>query len=114
MSANPDRPVSACLSSPAQPAFRIELSLTVADAAALWSAALDRALAQPGADYDDVIEVLGPSEDPDLAACLAMLTAPSAIPGCNLDDFELVPVQAVPAQAPANDLQLARRAGASR
>ena len=114
MSAKSDRPIPARLSSHVQPAFKIELSLTVADASALWSAARDRALATQGAELDEIVEVIGPSEDPDLAACLAMLTAPAAIPGCSLDDYELVPLQSVLAQAPANDLQLARQAGASR
>jgi hypothetical protein len=109
LSANLDRPMPASLPPRGQLAYRIELSLTVADASALWSAALDRALAQPGAAYDDAIEVLGPSEDPDLSACLAMLTAPAAVAGCSLDDYEVVPVQVVP-QAPANDYQLARKA----
>ncbi|WP_448661382.1 hypothetical protein ACG3SL_12075 [Sphingomonas sp. CJ20] len=35
----------------------------------------------------DVLDTIGPREDPQLAECLSMLTAPSAIPGCGLDSF---------------------------
>jgi hypothetical protein len=108
-----DRPGSASTASCTQPAFRIELSLTVADAAALWNAAFAAGLETPGASRDDLVQVIGPAEDPDLAACLAMLAAPAGLAGCELDDFELVELRSAPKRAPANDMTLQRKLGAS-
>jgi hypothetical protein len=110
LSANTDRPNPAGASTPARSTFRIELSLSVADASALWNAALDKGLAAPAATREDLIEVIGPSQDPDLAACLAMLTAPAAIAGCRLEDFEVVEIPAAHAQAAANDQITGNRA----
>ena len=112
MSANTDRPTPASASSLLPSAFRIELSLSVSDASALWNAALDRGLAAPAATREDLIELIGPSQDPDLAACLALLTAPAAIPGCRLEDYEVVILPAAHAQAAANDVVTGTRAGA--
>jgi hypothetical protein len=72
-----------------QSTYSIELQLSVTDAGALWAAAVEKGLGSPGATLDDLCDVLGPREDPDLSACLAMLTAPTAIPGCSLHDFEI-------------------------
>lgn len=36
---------------------------------------------------DDVIDVLGPSEDPSLNDCIATLLKPETVAGCLLDDF---------------------------
>jgi hypothetical protein len=67
-------------------AFTVTLTLNVEDAHALWSAAADKAL-QAGMALSDVLDTIGPREDPSVADCLAMLTAPSAIAGCALDGF---------------------------
>jgi hypothetical protein len=42
---------------------------------------------------DEVIEVVGPSEDPSTSDCLAALTKPDVLPGCVLADFW---IEAVP------------------
>jgi hypothetical protein len=112
LSANTNRPARASMRPAAQPSYRIELSLSVSDAAALWCAALARGMAAPGASRDDLVDVIGPAEDPDLAACLIMLAVPAEMPGCALHDVELVAFDAPPARAAANDLALRRRARA--
>jgi len=52
--------------------------------------------------------VLGPREDPDLPACIAMLAAPAPIAGCRLHDFQLVEPQPGFAMPAANDLMAVR------
>jgi hypothetical protein len=88
--------------------FTIELSLSVADGQALWAAAAEFGLAAPGATFEDVCDSIGPRDDPDLPACLAMLTAPRAIGGCQLHDFEIVEHKGGAFKAAANDLAAAR------
>lgn len=70
-------------------AFVVTLTLTVEDTQALWSAAADRALAAPGMTIADVLDTLGPREDPSIADCISMLTAPAGIAGCALEAFEV-------------------------
>lgn len=73
-------------------AFTVTLTLNVEDARALWNAAAEKALQAPGMTLADVLDTIGPREDPSIADCIAMLTAPAAIPGCALDDFEVSPL----------------------
>ena len=107
-----ERPLPASLAAFAQSAYRIELSLNVTDAAALWRAAFDKGLSSLAASRDDLVEMIGPAEDPDLGACLTLLTLPSAIPGCALEDFDLVEQRVASEPTAANDL-VAERVGAS-
>ncbi len=67
--------------------YRVEIRLTVTDASALWQAAAAKALTAHGMSLDDVVDTLGPSADPSVEDCLAMLTAPEALAGCTLGDF---------------------------
>jgi hypothetical protein len=69
--------------------FTVTLTLNVEDARALWSAAAEKAQQAPGMTLSDVLDTLGPREDPSIADCIAMLTAPAAIAGCALDDFSV-------------------------
>lgn len=69
--------------------FQVVLSLAVSDGEALWDAAAAKALAAPGARLSDVIDVIGPREDPAIAECIAMLAQPAAMPGCDFDSFEV-------------------------
>jgi len=62
--------------------LRVSFDVVVTDAEALWHAAARIALRQPGTTIAEVEDVLGPAEDPMLSECLAMLTAPDALPGC--------------------------------
>lgn len=77
--------------SEASRSFTVSLTLTVDDARALWSAAADRALAAPGMTLADVLDTIGPREDPAIAECIAMLAGPAKIAGCDLDAFEVLP-----------------------
>lgn len=70
-------------------AFTVTLTLTVEDARALWTAAAEKAMQAPGMTLSDVLDTLGPREDPSIADCIAMLTVPGAIAGCALDDFSI-------------------------
>jgi hypothetical protein len=78
--------------------FTVALTLTVADARALWSAAADRALAAPGMTLADVLDTIGPREDPSIADCIALLTGPAAIAGCTVDEFDVLENGLAPAQ----------------
>ena len=81
-----------CKSRPAAPEqVRIALTFTVRDREALWDAAAARGLTAPGMDIDDVIDVIGPREDPSIPDCLAMLVQPMSAPGCLLDQFDVTP-----------------------
>ncbi len=80
------RPVSTA----SAPAYTVTLTLTVEDVQALWSAAAERALAAPGMTLGDVLDTIGPREDPSVADCVAMLTAPARIAGCELEGFEVL------------------------
>ncbi|ATY32074.1 hypothetical protein [Sphingomonas psychrotolerans] len=84
--------------------FTVTLTLNVEDAQALWSAAADKAL-QAGMALSDVLDTIGPREDPSVSDCIAMLTAPNAVAGCALDDFT------VQVATSAELIQLPRDAG---
>lgn len=84
--------------------YTVSLTLTVEDARALWAAAADRALAAPGMTLADVLDTIGPREDPSIAECIAMLTAPAALPGCALDSYEVM--EADMGMLPAQIIQL--------
>lgn len=90
--------------SEAPSSFTVSLTLSVEDVRALWSAAADRALAAPGMRLADVLDTIGPREDPSIADCIAMLTSPSALPGCTLESYEVV--QAEADLAPVQIIQL--------
>lgn len=70
-----------------QPTYRVNLTLAVTDPDALWRAALEKGLQSPGMDVDALIDVLGPREDPSIADCIALLTAPVPVPGCMIPDY---------------------------
>ena len=70
-----------------QPEYRLSLTLSVPDADALWAAAAARLLVAPGMTLDDVVDVIGPRQDPSVLDCLTAVVSPDAIPGCVLDDF---------------------------
>lgn len=67
--------------------YRINLTLSVSDPQALWTAAAARLLAAPDMTLDDVLDVIGPREDPSINDCIAMLAKPIAMAGCEMDDF---------------------------
>lgn len=62
--------------------FRVRFDLVVTDSRALWYAAARVAFRQPGVTAAEIEDVLGPVDDPMVPECVAMLTAPDAMPGC--------------------------------
>ena len=70
-----------------QAEYRVTWTLAVQDLDALWSAAAAKGMAAPQATIEDVLDVIGPREDPSISECIAMLAAPVPIPGCLVDDF---------------------------
>ncbi|MBO9623746.1 MAG: hypothetical protein J7500_13650 [Sphingomonas sp.] len=85
--------------------FTVTLTLKVEDAGQLWAAAAERALAAPGMTLADVLDTLGPREDPSIADCIAMLTAPAAVPGCTLEGYA-VREAPTPVSGPAQVVQM--------
>ncbi|QDX25744.1 hypothetical protein FPZ54_06740 [Sphingomonas suaedae] len=81
-----------------QPEFRVTVTLALSDAERLWNAARDRLLAAPGGCDEMVEETIGPVEAPQLADCIALLCAPSLVPGCSVDDFWVDAMPGLPSQ----------------
>lgn len=72
--------------------FRVSFDIVISDPQALWHAAASMAFQQAGMTIEDIEDVLGPAEDPSIADCVAMLTAPDAIPGCAPLSFAVEPI----------------------
>ena len=53
--------------------------------------ASQRLTAVYGMSPDEVIETIGPRQDPDIPHCMAMLVDPSRWSGCTVARFECVP-----------------------
>lgn len=70
-----------------QPEFRINFTLAVVDPPALWAAAAARLLDVPEMTLSDVLDVIGPREDPSISDCIATMAQPAGLAGCLLDDF---------------------------
>ena len=93
----------------AQPEYRISITLAVNDVSRLWSAAAAKAMTAPGMRIEDVLDTIGPREAPSVRDCIAMLTAPGAVPGCCVDDFWIDFLPNLPSRA-----ELAQIAGTER
>lgn len=92
-------PAATLLDDGPQAEYRVTLTLAVRDARRLWAAALDKGLRAPGAVIDDVLDVIGPQEDPAIAECIAMLAAPAQMPGCAVDDFWIDSLPGLPSKS---------------
>lgn len=84
-----------------QPTYRVHFTLAVTDPEALWRTAFDTGLQSPGMDVEALVDMLGPREDPAIGACIALLTAPRAMPGCSIPDYWIdhIPAPARPVVA---------------
>lgn len=69
--------------------YRISIAIDVVSPRALWNAALSRGLMAPGATFEDVVDTIGPSDDPAIVDCLAMLALPADLKGCSIEDFTI-------------------------
>lgn len=88
--------------------FTVTVTLRVDDAERLWAAAAERAFASPGMTIADVLDTIGPREDPSIADCIAMLAAPGDMGGCQLDSFA-VREAPTPVTMPAQLVQMPER-----
>jgi hypothetical protein len=68
---------------------QVTFAFSIHDREALWDAAAKKGLSAPGMRLVDVIDVIGPREDPSLAECIAMLVPPASMAGCTLDRFDI-------------------------
>lgn len=71
--------------------YKVTLTIDISDVEALWAAAAERAMAAPGMTLGDILDTIGPREDPMIAECIAMLAAPRPIAGCQLEAFDVRP-----------------------
>lgn len=88
--------VRATMLRPTGSGFRVELCLEVRDPRALWSAAAAKALATGLLLPEDLVETLGPVDDPSLADCIAMLAGPAPVAGCELTAFAVTERHSLP------------------
>lgn len=88
----------------AQPEYSITFTLAVTDARALWTAAAARLLVAPDMTLADVLDLIGPREDPSIAECIMTLARPATPVGCVLDDFWIDALRSV---SPRSDADVA-------
>jgi hypothetical protein len=70
--------------------IKVTFSVSVHDQSMLWDAAVMKASAA-SLRVKDIIDVIGPREDPCLIGCITFLTQPADITGCELEDFDVEP-----------------------
>jgi hypothetical protein len=88
-------------------AIVISVALSVRDHEALWDAAAIKGMSAPGTRLNDLIDVIGPREDPSIAECIAMLAQPALLPGCDLEDFDVQIVAPLRSRDVGHDLKAA-------
>lgn len=74
--------------------FEFRLKLRVENPAALWQAAARRCgsgIDPSFDDIDDIVDLIGPPEDPSIADCLMVLALPDRIAGCTMTSVFLDP-----------------------
>jgi len=82
-----------------QPEYRVSLTLAVLDPQALWAAAAAKLLCAADMTLVDVLDVIGPREDPSITDCIAAMAKPTALAGCLLDDFWIDGLHGCPPRA---------------
>ena len=98
---DPDHAAAAWARNDPPQEVRISLVLSVEDRGALWDAAAIKGMSAPGMRLGDVIDVIGPREDPAIAECIAMLAQPAPLPGCSLGGFDVEAVSPAQPSSPA-------------
>jgi hypothetical protein len=69
--------------------IQLSLTLSVDDPGALWNAAMQCCAQGPdGMTLDDIIEMIGPREDPSVEDCIKMLALSSSFSGCAMTDID--------------------------
>lgn len=79
--------------------YTLTLELLVEDGARLWDAAAARYREGIGLSLAEVMETIGPREDPSIEDCLMTIALPDHVEGCTLTDFKLTPVESEEVQA---------------
>lgn len=82
----------------------VTLVISVSDREALWDTAAVKGLSAPGMRLADLMDVIGPREDPAIAECIALLTQPSWMAGCELEGFDVEVIAPVQVRTRACDL----------
>lgn len=75
--------------------YDVSMRLSVRDPGLLWRMAAAKMLSIGGFAEEDVVDVLGPMEDPSIIDCIVMLVGPCDLGGCCFEDFAIAPVGAV-------------------
>lgn len=71
--------------------FQFTLNLRVDCEGALWHAAAKHCSLSSAMPVDDIIDLIGPAEDPSIEECLLVLALPSRVAGCEMLDVRLDP-----------------------
>ncbi|HEX7852888.1 MAG TPA: hypothetical protein VF503_04255 [Sphingobium sp.] len=74
--------------------YRLTLELSVEDSSRLWDAAAARYREGVGLSLAEVMETIGPREDPSIEDCLMTIALPQGVDGCLLTDFDLTRIEA--------------------
>ncbi|MFM9977373.1 MAG: hypothetical protein ACKVOP_04920 [Sphingomonadaceae bacterium] len=67
--------------------FRLTFAISIGDPQALWAAAAASLLNHPDMTLGDVLDTIGPREDPSVEDCITALATPLTIAGCAVEDF---------------------------
>lgn len=73
--------------------YRLTLEFSVEDSSRLWDAAAARYRKGVGLSLAEVMETIGPREDPSIEDCLMTIALPQGVEGCILTDFDLTQVE---------------------
>ncbi|MFV0623259.1 hypothetical protein ACBY01_04495 [Sphingomonas sp. ac-8] len=82
------------------------LTLSVEDAAALWTAAAAKTMRTSALTHEDVLDTLGACEEAEIADCLAALLLPIDLAGCRAQDLRIDAVPVLAAVPPVAALGL--------
>lgn len=69
--------------------YQFVLKLRVDCVAGLWTAAAQHCMRVLASAEDEIIELIGPKEDPSIEDCLTILALPPLMPGCAMLDVSI-------------------------
>lgn len=70
--------------------YEVKLRFSVQDLGLLWRMAAAHMLSLGDYTGEDVVEMLGPMEDPSVADCIAIMAGPPDLAGCCCEEFSVV------------------------
>lgn len=71
--------------------FEFRLKLRVECPTTLWHAAARRCGSSIDPSIDDIVDLIGPLEDPSIVDCLMALALPDRVAGCTMTNVFLAP-----------------------